>query len=65
MEDLTKDMGKLYLPYKALVLFKTNDTQIHVQLFDLNTEGSPTSSRQLSPEEANKIAEALTNQDGQ
>ncbi|TDW46695.1 PRTRC genetic system protein B [Flavobacterium sp. 270] len=61
INDITASFGTLYHPKSALVFYETKgaDTEVYVEHFDMDKNGSPVNAHPLTVREANKLARAL------
>ncbi|MDX6182374.1 PRTRC system protein B [Flavobacterium sp. Fl-77] len=61
INDITQDFGTLYHPKSALVFYETKGrtTDVYVEYFDMDKNGSPINSHPLTVREANVLVKAL------
>jgi len=61
VNDITKDFGTLYHPKSALVFYeaKGTDSDMYVEHFDMDSNGTPINAHPLTVKEANILAKAL------
>lgn len=61
MQDITKNIGTLYHPKAALVIYETakDNGQCYVEYFDMDKQGRPVNAHPLSMKEAQQLAKAL------
>ncbi|MDQ6532126.1 PRTRC system protein B [Flavobacterium sp. LHD-85] len=60
MHDITEDFGTLYHPKCALVFYQAKtDSQMYVEHFDMDKNGSPVNAHPLTVREAEALAGAL------
>lgn len=61
MNDITQDFGTLYHPKSALVFYETkgSNTDVYVEHFDMDKNGSPVNAHPLTVKEAGVLAKAL------
>lgn len=61
IKDITRDLGTLYYPKSALVIYETkgSNTDTYVEHFDMDRNGNPVNAHPLSIREANFLAKAL------
>ncbi len=61
MKDLTENIGTLYHPKGALVIYETikNEETSYVEYFDMDRNGNPVNAHPLSVREAQQMAKAL------
>lgn len=61
MEDITNNFGTLYYPKSALVFYETTgtETDMYVEHFDMDSNGTPVNAHPLTVKEANILAKAL------
>lgn len=59
--DITASLGTLYHPKSALVFYKAKgqNTDVYVEHFDMDKNGSPINAHPLTEREANALAKAL------
>lgn len=59
--DITDHFGTLYHPKSALVFYeaKGTDTDMYVEHFDMDSNGTPINAHPLTVKEANILAKAL------
>jgi len=61
MNDITNLLGDLYLPQKALVVYRhmTDNSQVYVEAYDMDGSGKPINAHPLAVEECRALAKAL------
>lgn len=61
VNNITENFGTLYHPKSALVFYETagTETDIYVEHFDMDTNGTPINAHPLTVKEANVLAKAL------
>lgn len=61
IQDITASFGTLYHPKSALVFYQAKgaDTNVYVEHFDMDKNGSPINAHPLTQREANSLAKAL------
>ena len=61
VNNITNDFGTLYHPKSALVFYETigTNTDMYVEHFDMDTNGTPINAHPLTVKEANILAKAL------
>ncbi|WP_449387178.1 PRTRC system protein B [Chryseobacterium lineare] len=61
VNDITNDFGTLYHPKSALVFYETmgTNTDMYVEHFDMDSNGTPINAHPLTVKEANLLAKAL------
>lgn len=61
VNDITENFGTLYHPKSALVFYQTKeaDTDVYVEHFDMDSNGTPINAHPLTVKEANVLARAL------
>ena len=61
VNDITENFGTLYHPKSALVFYeaKGTDTDMYVEHFDMDSNGTPINAHPLTVKEANILAKAL------
>ena len=61
MENITNNFGALYYPKSALVFYETTgtETDLYVEHFDMDSNGTPVNAHPLTVREANVLAKAL------
>jgi len=61
MENITNNFGALYYPKSALVFYETTgtETDMYVEHFDMDSNGTPINAHPLTVREANVLAKAL------
>ena len=61
INDITQDFGTLYHPKSALVFYETKGrtTDVYVEHFDMDSNGTPINAHPLTVKEANILAKAL------
>ena len=61
MNDITQDFGTLYHPKSALVFYETKgtETDMYVEHFDMDSNGTPVNAHPLTVKEAEILAKAL------
>lgn len=61
VNDITENFGTLYHPKSALVFYETigKNTDVYVEHFDMDSNGTPINAHPLTVKEANVLAKAL------
>jgi PRTRC genetic system protein B len=61
VNDITENFGTLYHPKSALVFYETigTNTDVYVEHFDMDSNGTPINAHPLTVKEANVLAKAL------
>lgn len=61
VKNIAENFGTLYHPKSALVFYETigNETDIYVEHFDMDSNGTPVNAHPLTVKEANVLAKAL------
>ncbi|TDQ10169.1 PRTRC system protein B [Pedobacter metabolipauper] len=61
VNDITENFGTLYHPKSALVFYETigTNTDVYVEHFDMDSNGTPINAHPLTVKEANILAKAL------
>ena len=61
VNDITENFGTLYHPKSALVFYETigTNTDVYVEYFDMDSNGTPINAHPLTVKEANVLAKAL------
>ena len=61
VNNITNDFGTLYHPKSALVFYETigTNTDVYVEHFDMDSNGTPINAHPLTVKEANVLAKAL------
>lgn len=60
MKNITSDLGQLYHPVKAFVVYQENtDKNVYVESYDMDKEGYPVNAHPLSLGESNALSKAL------
>ena len=61
VNDITENFGTLYHPKSALVFYETigTNTDVYVEHFDMDNNGTPINAHPLTVKEANVLAKAL------
>ena len=61
VNDIANDFGTLYHPKSALVFYekKGTETDMYVEHFDMDSNGTPINAHPLTVKEANVLAKAL------
>lgn len=61
VNDITKDFGTLYYPKSVLVFYETKGkaTDMYVEHFDMDSNGTPINAHPLTEREANVLVKAL------
>lgn len=61
VNDITENFGTLYHPKSALVFYETigTNTDVYVEHFDMDSNGTPINAHPLTVKEANALAKAL------
>ena len=61
VNDITENFGTLYHPKSALVFYETigTNTDMYVEHFDMDSNGTPINAHPLTVKEANALAKAL------
>lgn len=61
VNDITENFGTLYHPKSALVFYETigTNTDVYVEHFDMDSNGTPINAHPLTVQEANVLAKAL------
>lgn len=61
INDITENFGTLYYPKSALVFYETagTETDIYVEHFDMDSNGTPINAHPLTVKEADVLAKAL------
>ena len=61
MNDITNKYGTLYYPKSALVFYETKgtETDMYVEHFDMDSNGTPVNAHPLTVKEAEILAKAL------
>ena len=61
LNDITENFGTLYHPKSALVFYETRgrDTDVYIEHFDMDNNGTPINAHPLTVKEANALAKSL------
>src|SRR5579872_4647907 len=61
MKEITNTLNDLYLPEKALIIYRhaANETEVYVEAYDMDRYGKPINAHPLAVEECRQLASAL------